>query len=261
MKLKNKTVFITGASSGIGRACAEQFAEQGARLLLCARRVDRLDDLENQLRKEHSFDVHTFQLDVSNPNAVTKALSNLPSEWQDIDILINNAGLALGLDKIQEGNLQDWDTMIDTNIKGVLYITRLVLKTMLKRNQGHIINIGSISSHQVYASGVVYCSTKFALKAISRGLKMDVHGTPIRVSSVDPGMVYTEFSTVRFRGDQKKFDAVYQGFTPLSAEDVAEAVVFCATRPAHVDVQEIRINPTAQTSASMVHRGGNNENY
>lgn len=254
MKLKNKTVFITGGSSGIGQACAEKFGELGARILLCARRENKLKALASTLKQKYAVEVYVCSLDVSDPDAVKTALSRLPTEWQDIDILVNNAGLALGLDKIHEGDIQDWETMIDTNIKGVLYITRLVLQNMLQRNQGHIINIGSISSHEVYSGGVVYCATKFALKAISKGLKMDVHGTPIRVSSVDPGVVRTEFSTVRFGGDQKKFDTVYKGLTPLSAEDVAEVVVFCATRPAHVNIQEVRVNPTDQTSASMIHR-------
>lgn len=254
MKLKNKTVMITGASSGIGRACAEKFAEMGARLLLCARRETALRTLAAELQQQYASQIYTFPVDVSDSVAVSRALETLPSAWTDIDILVNNAGLALGLDKIQDSNPNDWETMIDTNIKGVLYVTRLVLKRMLQRHQGHIINIGSISSHEVYAGGVVYCATKFALKAISKGIKMDVHGTPIRVSSVDPGMVQTEFSTVRFGGDQEQADRIYQGLTPLSGDDIAEAVVFCATRPLHVDVREIKIYPTAQTAVSMVHR-------
>ncbi|ACJ17917.1 SDR family NAD(P)-dependent oxidoreductase [Coxiella burnetii] len=255
IELSKKIVFITGASSGIGRACAEQFAQKGARLLLCARRESRLTDVVADLKQRFQSDIYSFPLNVSDSAAVERKLQELPTEWQPIDILINNAGLALGLEKLQEGNIEDWDTMIDTNVKGVLYISRQVLGTMLKRNQGHIINIGSISSHQVYSGGVVYCATKFALKAISEGLKMDVHGTPIRVSSVDPGMVETEFSAVRFGGDQKKVEAVYKGFTPLKAEDIAEAVLFCATRPLHVDVRAIKIYPTAQTAAHLISRG------
>lgn len=254
MKFNDKCVFITGASSGIGRSCAEEFAKIGAKLLLCARREDKLLEVANDLQQRYSVDVHTVTLDVSDADAVEHALSRLPTEWQAIDVLVNNAGLALGLDKIQTGKLDDWKTMIDINVKGLLYVTRLVLQNMLKRNQGHIINIGSISSHQVYQGGAVYCATKFAVKAISEGLKMDIYDSPIRVSSVDPGMVRTEFSNVRFSGDQEKSDAVYKGLTPLSPEDVAEAVVFCATRPPHVDVREIKIYPTAQTHALMSYR-------
>ncbi len=254
MKFNDKCVFITGASSGIGRSCAEEFAKIGARLLLCARREDKLTEVGNDLQRRYGVDIHLVTLDVSDADAVEHALSQLPSQWRVIDVLVNNAGLALGLDKIQTGKLDDWETMIDINVKGLLYVTRLVLQTMLKRNQGHIINIGSISSHQVYQGGAVYCATKFAVKAISEGLKMDIYDSPIRVSSVDPGMVRTEFSNVRFSGDQEKSDAVYKGLTPLSPEDVAEAVVFCATRPPHVDVREIKIYPTAQTHALMSYR-------
>ena len=254
LDLTNKLVFITGASSGIGLACAEQFARLKAKLLLCARREDRLARAALDLQKRYQVPVYHFGLDVRQFGQVEKQWQNLPPEWQDVDILVNNAGLALGFDKIQTGELTDWDRMIDTNIKGVLHVTRTVLPFMLKRNQGHIINIGSISAHEVYSGGVVYCATKFALKAISQGLKMDVHGTPIRVSSIDPGMVKTEFSDVRFGGDPERANAVYQGVTPLNPEDVAEAVVFCATRPSHVDVREIKIYPTDQTASFMVSR-------
>ena len=252
--LSNKIAFITGASSGIGRACAEQFAELNVKLLLCARREKHLLQVAEDLRQRYQIEVHAISLDVSDPIAVEKKLRQLPDEWRAIDILINNAGLALGLDKIHEGRLDDWNTMIDTNLKGLLYVTRLVLQTMRQRKQGHVINIGSISSHQVYTGGVVYCATKFAVKAISEGLKMDVHDTAIRVSSVDPGIVETEFSTVRFGGDKRKIESVYKGLTPLTANDIADAVVFCATRPQHVDVREIKIYPTAQTAAHMVNR-------
>ncbi len=182
-------------------------------------------------------------------------MQELPTEWQPIDILINNAGLALGLEKLQEGSIEDWKIMIDTNVKGVLYISRQVLGTMLKRNQGYIINIGSISSHRVYSGGLVYCATKFALKAISERSKMDVRGMPIRVSSVDPGVVETEFSAVCFGGDQKKVGAVCKGFPSLKAEDIVKAVLFFATRPLHTDVREIKIYPTAQTASHLISRG------
>ncbi len=253
MILKGKTVLITGASSGIGRACAEEFAKQGARLLLCARREDKLKALCDEL-KQYQVDIHYFLLDVRDRQAVDQSLSSLPKEWGDVDLLLNNAGLAVGLEKIHQGVVDDWERMIDTNVKGLLYVSRVVVGSMIKRNQGHIINIGSISAHQVYSGGVVYCATKFAVKAISEGLKMDVHGTPIRVTSIDPGMVSTEFSSTRFKGDQAKADTVYSGMTPLTGKDIAEAVVFCATRPAHVDVREMIIMPTDQTASHLCHR-------
>lgn len=254
MYFKDKIVMITGASSGIGLACAMTFAREGARLILCARRIDRMQELAALLKKDFNTESYIFGLDVQNYFAVTQSIQALPSAWQAIDVLVNSAGLALGFEKIQEADVSHWDQMIDTNIKGLLYVTRQVLPLMLQRNRGHIVNLGSISSHQVYSGGVAYCATKFAVKAISEGLKMDVHGTPIRVSSVDPGMVDTEFSTVRFAGDRDKASQVYKGVTPLTGEDVAEAILFCVTRPAHVNVREIKIYPTAQTASLMCHR-------
>lgn len=252
--LQNKIVFITGASSGIGEASAEEFARLGADLLLCARREERLSTLEQRLVQQYKIKVKTFVCDVQKAETVEKAFQQLPTEWQAIDILINNAGLAAGIDKIHEGRLTDWDAMIDTNIKGVLYVTRLVLRQMLERQQGHIINLGSISAYQVYVGGSVYCATKFALAAISEGIKMDVHGTPIRVTQINPGMVETEFADVRYKGDKEKFDALYRGLTPLSAQDIAETIAFCATRPAHVNIRDVNVYPTDQTAALMVHR-------
>ncbi len=254
LDLTNKIAFITGASSGIGRACAEAFARLNVKLLLAARREDRLEKIAADLQSRYGVLVHSFGLDVTDPDHVETQIKALPVEWQAIDILVNNAGLALGIDKIQDGQIDDWNRMIDTNVKGLLYVTRMVLPFLLKRNQGHIINIGSISAHEVYSGGVVYCATKYAVKAISQGLKMDVHGTPIRVSSVDPGMVKTEFSAVRYNNDPEKLNLVYKGLTPLNPEDVAEAVVFCATRPVHVDVREIKLYPTDQTASFMVSR-------
>lgn len=253
-KCKNLVVFITGASSGIGKACANAFAEQGANLLLCARRAEKLKSISETLQKKFSIKTHLLSLDISDLVAVEQAITNLPQEWQDIDILVNNAGVALGLDKIQDGNIQQWNEMIDTNIKGLLYVTKFVLPGMLKRKKGHIINLGSISSHQVYSGGTVYCSTKFAEKAISEGIKMDVHGSPIRVTSIDPGMVKTEFSMVRFSGDIEKAEKVYHGMTPLFPEDVADAILYSATRPLHVNIREIKIYPTDQTAAHLCHR-------
>lgn len=252
--LKNKIVFITGASSGIGSACAKQFAAVGAKLLLCARRIEMLNTLAKQLDAEYGVEVYTFGLDVQLSTQVAEKLTALPESWRNIDILINNAGLAAGLDTIQEGSLQDWEDMINTNIKGLLYVTKAILPHMIERNTGHIINIGSIAGHQVYPKGAVYCATKQAVNALSNGLRMDLLGTKIRVSTVDPGAVETNFSSVRFKGDTQRAAAVYDGMEPLRPEDVADAVVYCATRPPHVNISEIIIMPTDQASATMVHR-------
>lgn len=254
-KEKNELiVFITGASSGIGHACAKAFAEQGANLILCARRSDKIKTISEELQKKYSVQVYPLTLDVSDAMAVGKAINELPKAWRNIDVLVNNAGVALGLDTIQEGDINEWNEMIDTNIKGLLYVTKFILPEMLKRNKGHIINIGSISSHQVYSGGVVYCSTKFAEKAISEGIKMDLHGSPIRVTSIDPGMVKTDFSITRFGGDAEKANKVYHGMTPLTPEDVADAIVYTATRPPHVNIREIKIYPTDQTAAHLCYR-------
>ena len=252
--LKDKVVFITGASSGIGTACAKQFAAVGARLLLCARRIDVLNTLATQLRHDHGIEVYTFSLDVRRRINVRETLKSLPDQWKNIDILINNAGLAAGLDLLQEGDIQDWDDMIDTNVKGLLYVTREILPQMVERNSGHIINIGSIAGHQNYPKGAVYCATKQAVNALSNGLRLDLFGTKIRVSTVDPGAVETNFSTVRFKGDTKRADAVYEGMEPLKPEDVADAVIYCASRPPHVNISEVIIMPTAQAAATMTFR-------
>ncbi len=254
LSFKEKIVCITGVTSGIGEACAKQFAALGANLILIARRQERLAALAKKIQSDHGVKVLPLVLDVTQVEQVEASISGLPAEWQAIDVLVNNAGLALGLDKIQDGKTADWNTMIDTNVKGLLFVTRQVLAHMLARNRGHIINIGSISAYQVYSGGVAYCATKFAVRAISEGLKMDVHDTPLRVSSVEPGMVDTEFSQVRFSHDEEKANKVYQGLTPLVADDIADAVVYCATRPLHVDVREIKIYPTAQTASHMVRR-------
>lgn len=253
LNLQNKIIFITGASSGIGAACAKAFAKAGARLILCARRGERLTALTQHL-KHFDTEILPFTLDVTHANKVQHIFTNLSAEWRDIDILVNNAGLAAGLESLQTGDINDWERMIDTNVKGLLYVTKAALPNMLQRNQGHIINIGSIAGHEVYPNGAVYCATKHAVKALSAGLKMDVLGTKIRVSSVDPGMVATEFSEVRFHGDKEKAAAVYRGLTPLTADDIADAVVYCATRPAHVNISEMLILPTDQASATLTHR-------
>ena len=252
--LNGKIVLITGASSGIGTACAVEFAKARAKLILCARRIDVLNDLATRLQLEHGVDVRTLHIDVRQRLNVTDALTTLPDEWKVIDILINNAGLAAGLDLIHEGNIQDWEDMIDTNIKGLLYVTRAILPQMVDRNAGHIINIGSIAGHQIYPKGAVYCATKQAVNALSNGLRLDLFGTEIRVSTVDPGAVETNFSAVRFKGDTKRAAAVYEGMEPLKPEDIADAVIYCATRPPHVNISEVIIMPTAQASPTMTFR-------
>lgn len=252
--MKNQRVFITGASSGIGAACARIYAKNGAKLVLCARRGDKLQKLQQELQDNFLAEVYLMKLDITDPDAVDRAFEALPEAWHDIDVLINNAGLALGLEPIYEGKISDWNTMIDTNVKGLLYISRHVLKFMKKNNRGYVVNLGSISSHQVYAGGTVYCATKYAEKAISEGMKMDVHGSAIRITSVDPGMVETEFSLTRFGGNQHKADVVYKGMTPLAADDVADAIFYCTTRPPHVNIRELKIYPTDQTAAHLCHR-------
>jgi 3-hydroxy acid dehydrogenase / malonic semialdehyde reductase len=252
--LKGKIVFITGASSGIGRSCGRAFAAQGARLILAARRLDRLEELAAELNPKTGRDVLLLKLDVRNQAAVEQAVSKLPSPWDSIDILVNNAGLSRGLDKLHEGKIEDWEEMIDANVKGLLYVSRAVIPGMVKRGRGHVINIGSIAGHEVYPNGNVYCATKFAVKALSKGLRLDLSGTGIRVTSVDPGMVETEFSLVRFRGDKERAAKVYQGLTPLSPDDIADAIIYCATRPPHVNVSEIIVMPTDQASTTMVNR-------
>ena len=252
--LKNKLVFITGASSGIGASCAEQFARQGARLLLAARRGDRLNALAEELRKKYSADIYSLQLDVRKRGNVESVLSALDEPWKKISVLVNNAGLASGLSAIQEGDEDDWEKMIDTNIKGLLHVTRAVIQGMISRKDGHIINIGSIAAYQFYPNGNVYCATKAAVNALTNTMRLDLHGTGIRVSTVDPGLVETEFSVVRFHGDKTRADKTYEGMTPLTPDDIADAVIYCATRPLHVNIQQIILTPTDQASTTMVYR-------
>jgi serine 3-dehydrogenase len=252
--LKNKNVFITGASSGIGKACATAFAREGSNLLLAARRKERIDMLARDLEKTYGVMTHSIQLDVRNNDEVTGAISALPPAWDHIDILLNNAGLSRGLTKLQDGEIRDWEEMIDTNVKGLLYVTRAVLPGMVKRNIGHVINMGSIAGHELYPNGNVYCASKYAVAAISQGLRMDLLGTNVRVSSVDPGLVETEFSQVRFRGDDRRAAQTYANMRPLKGEDVAEIVIFCATRPPHVDIAQVIVMPTDQASVNQVHR-------
>jgi len=254
MLVKEKTVLITGASSGIGAACARQFAQAGAKLVLCARRKDKLDELANELMKTHGVQIHTFQLDITQHAEVINAIKSLPQQWSTIDILLNNAGLAAGLDTLQESNVQDWEDMINTNVKGLLYMTRTILPQMVDRNSGHIINIGSIAGHYVYPKGAVYCATKYAVHALTNGLRMDLFGKKIRVTTVDPGAVKTNFSMVRFKGDEERADSVYEGMDALTPDDVADTVLYCATRPPHVNISEVIIMPTDQAAATMVAR-------
>lgn len=254
ISLRDKIVFVTGASSGIGRSCVRAFAREGAKILMAARRLERLQKLAAELKADYGVQSHFFQLDVRNQEAVEQAVAGFPAEWSDVEVLVNNAGLSRGLDKLHEGKIADWEEMIDTNIKGFLYVSRAVIPGMVERGRGHIINIGSIAGHEVYPGGNVYCATKFAGNALSRGLRMDLSGTPLRVSTVDPGMVETEFSLVRFRGDREQAAKVYQGLAPLTPDDIAEAVVFCATRPPHVNISEIIIMPLAQASTMLVRR-------
>ncbi len=252
--LRGKIVFVTGASSGIGRSCARAFAAQGAWLLLAARREDRVRKLAEELKSLHGAESYVFALDVRDQPAVERAVAGLPAGWREVDVLVNNAGLSRGLDKLHEGLLADWEEMIDTNVKGLLYVSRAVIPGMVERGRGQVINIGSVAGYEVYPGGNVYCATKFAVRALSQALRLDLSGTPIRVSEVAPGMVETEFSQVRFHGDEARAAKVYQGLTPLSPDDIADAVVWCATRPPHVNISAVHIMPTAQASATMVHR-------
>ena len=248
--LVDKIVLVTGASSGIGRSCARAFAEAGARLVLCARRAERLGALATELRT----DCYTLAFDVRDREATEAAISGLPLEWTAIDVLVNNAGLAAGLDPLHEGNADDWDRMLDTNVRGLLNVTRPIVRGMVARGRGHVIDIGSLAGHEAYPGGAVYCATKAAVGKITEGLRMDLLGTGVRVSTVDPGMVETEFSIVRFHDDHDRAAKVYEGTVPLTPDDVAEAVVWVADRPAHVQIAEVVILPTAQASATRVAR-------
>jgi len=254
ISLAGKTVFVTGASSGIGAAAALEFARTGARLLLCARRVERLRETEPALLDAGAAEVFSFELDVRDRDEVEGTLNTLPDAWGDIDVLVNNAGLSRGLNKLYEDDVENWEEMIDTNVKGLLYVTRVVVPKMVNRGSGHVIGLGSVAGHMTYANGAVYCATKAAEKSISEGLKLDLMGTPIRVTSVDAGMVETEFSVVRFRGDEQRAEKVYQNITPLQPEDVADAIVWAATRPAHVNVHNILVTTIDQGNSVTFNR-------
>ncbi len=258
-RIAGKLILITGASSGIGAACARRFAREGGRLVLWARRQERLDKLAAELQRTHGAAVVTARVDVREREAVQRAVDALLRDQGVPDVLLNNAGLASGLAKLQEGDFEDWDRMIDTNIKGVLNVTRPILPHMVARRTGHVVNIGSTAGHMVYPMGNVYNATKFALRALNEGMNLDVAGTAIRVSSVDPGFVDTEFSEVRFHGDSARAKAVYQGFTPLSADDVADAIAYVINLPEHVNVLDMVLMPTAQRNVYVVDREGDGE--
>lgn len=251
--LENKIVFITGASSGIGKACAEQFAAAGANVIVTARRLEKIKTLADELQQTHRIKALPIELDVQDKIMVKNAIDNLPEEWEAIDILVNNAGLALTSDSIHQGEPNNWDVMIDTNIKGLLYVTRYILTGMTERNAGHVINIGSIAGHEYYPGGNIYSATKHAVKAISHSLRLDLLGKAIRVSNISPGAVETEFSEVRWK-DKEKAKNFYQDFKPLVADDIADAVLYCASRPAHVNISEVIVMPTDQASCNHIHR-------
>lgn len=247
-----KTILITGASSGIGEGCARKFASQGGRLILNARSTDKLTDLADELREKYGTECYVMPFDVRDRESAAAALDALPEEWKSIDVLINNAGLAIGTDKEHEGNADEWDVMIDTNIKALLSMTRLIVPGMIEQGRGHIINIGSIAGDAAYPGGSVYCATKAAVKALSDGLRIDLVDTPLRVTNIKPGLVETNFSVVRFRGDKEKADNVYRGIKPLNGDDIAEVVYFAASAPEHMQVAEVLVMPTYQATGTIV---------
>ncbi len=254
MSLQDKIVLITGASSGIGAACAMAFAAEGCRLILAARRAGKLAEVSLRARERGAHAVHCIDLDVRNHFAVQTAIDELPPEWGEIDILVNNAGLSRGLEKLYMGKIQDWEEMIDTNVKGLLYVTRAVVPGMVVRGRGHVINLGSTAGELTYPNGAVYCATKAAERSINDGLRQDVLGTPVRVTSVDPGMVETDFSLVRFRGDTERAAKVYKGVKPLTADDVAEVIVWAANRPVHVNIARVLMTPVQQANSLLFAR-------
>jgi serine 3-dehydrogenase len=255
-RLAGKRVLITGASSGFGAAAARRFAEQGSDLLLSARRVERVEDLAKEIQATHDVEVRVDGLDVTDRDAVATYVADLAHQKAIPDILVNNAGKARGFDKLHEGRIEHWEDMIDTNVKGLLYMTRAVVPHMVARNSGHVINVGSIAGHWTYPKGAVYNATKAGVRTITEGLNMDLLGTNVRVSSVDPGMAETEFSDVRFDGDTGRAKDVYRGVKPLTAEDVADVILYVANVPEHVNILDVVMMPTAQRSATLVHREG-----
>ena len=248
----NKIVLITGATAGIGKATAVKFAAKNYDLILTGRRKDRLEELKTQLEEKFKIKVQTLNFDVRKNEEVQKNLSSMADEWKKIDVLVNNSGLAQGLSTIEAGDTQDWDTMIDTNVKGLLYVSRIVMEWMVKNKKGHIINISSIAGKDVYKKGNIYCSTKHAVEALTKAMRIDLLDYGIKVTSVAPGAVNTEFSLVRYKGDKERADKVYTGFKPLAAEDIAENILWVATQPAHVNIDEITITPLAQANAIYI---------
>lgn len=252
--IRGKVAFITGAASGIGKSTAVAFAQQGAKLLLCGRSLERLEEIREELMQAGAEDLHLFVLDVRDRHAVDSAIANLPEAWKAIEILVNNAGLARGLDKIYQDDPANWDEMIDTNTKGLLYVTRAVLPGMVERGAGHVVNMGSTAGWLAYAGGSVYCATKAAERLISDGMRIDLMGTPVRVTSIDPGMVQTGFSEVRFRGDKDRAAKVYANITPLTPDDVADAITWAVTRPLHVNISTVVMMPVQQANSVTFHR-------
>ena len=247
-----KTVLITGATSGIGRATARTFAKNNYKVILCGRREDRLAELQDELAQR--TEVHTLLFDVRSKKAVENSIASLPDAFANIDILINNAGNAHGLDPIQNGDIEDWDAMIDINVKGLLYVSKAIIPGMIERRKGHIINIGSTAAKEVYPNGNVYCATKHAVDAINQGMRMDLNPYGIRVGAVHPGMVQTEFSEVRFKGDTERASTVYKGFEPLQPEDIADIIHFVVSRPYHINIADLVVMSTAQASSTIVNR-------
>ena len=245
-----KTIFITGATSGIGLAIAKKMANSQNQLILCGRRQKKLDEISKKLSA--ITNVLTLCFDISEKKEVTKLLENLPKEYNSIDILINNAGNAHGLDKIQDGSLDDWDNMVDSNIKGLLYVSRVIIPKMIKKGSGHIINIGSLAGREVYEKGNIYCATKHAVNAISKAMRIDLNKTGIKVSEVNPGLVETDFSSVRFKGDSDRAEKVYQGYKALQADDIADIIEFVINRPSHVNIADILVLPQAQATSSII---------
>ena len=246
----SKLVLITGATAGIGEACAETFAKNQYNLILTGRRAERLSALKQRLEDNFGIKVKTLCFDVRNQKEVVENLETLPLEWKQVDVLINNAGLSQGLDNIQDGSFEDWDVMIDTNIKGLLYVTKIVSNWMIENKRGHIVNMGSIAAKEVYAKGNVYCATKHAVDALNKAMRIDLLPHGIKVTGIHPGAVETEFSVVRFHGDEERAAKVYEGFEPLVAQDIAETIWFVVNRPAHVNINDLLIMPTAQASTS-----------
>ncbi len=249
-----KTICITGATSGIGEATAKIFAQHYNRIIITGRRKERLDELSKRLQAKYGIEIISLNFDVRSAVEVENAFDSLPSEWKDIDVLVNNAGLAVGLSPIQEGVLDDWERMIDTNIKGLLYVTRKVLPIMIKNKRGHIINIGSIAGKETYLNGNVYCATKHAVDSLSKAIRMDSVNYGIKVTQIAPGAAETEFSIVRFKGDKNRADNVYTGFQPLTGEDIANVIYYATTLPEHVNINDLVIMPTAQASATITHK-------